>query len=446
MKIVLSSVPYSNPLAVRGETVIVLNPIALGYIAAALKVNKATEDDEVVILEKESLLHNLKTLKEDIIREQPDVLGVSVYIWNYYRAIKLCEMVKEDNPDITIVLGGPQVTYTAGSVLKENPSVDIVVRGEGEVTFCELIEALKKNLSLRPIKGISFRHNNQIIHNPPRPQIQDLDSIPSPYLEGIMDLSLSERLDLFTARGCFYRCAYCIWHQFRKGIGLHSMERVVDELKFVYDRGVKRVIFWDSVFDSPQRAKILCEYISKEGLDSHMLIFQNPWTVTPEQLTMLSRTGAFVICIGVQSMNAESLRMVNRPHNTEQTKKALDYLKESEIPSVVDIILGLPGETLETYKAGVDYIASKGFVISPNILQLLPGSALFKKAVACGLRYQTDPPYMVYATPTMSTEDIVKGFKYTFYAESREIRRRITSSEENPIRLPWREGDSLFGG
>jgi radical SAM superfamily enzyme YgiQ (UPF0313 family) len=445
MKIVLSSVPYSNPLSVKGETLMILNPIALGYLAAAVKSNKATENDDIVILEKESLLHTLKTLAKDIVREQPDVLGISTYIWNYQRVLALCELVKEENPDILIVLGGPQITYTAETTLQENLSVDIAVRGEGEVTFCELLETLKTGSSLNSVRGISFRQNGQVVHTPERLPLQDLDGVPSPYLSGFIDLTLSERLDMFTARGCPYKCAYCVWHRFHKKIAYHSMERVLEELHFAYTRGIKRVTFWDSVFDSPKRARILCDYIAKEGFDFHMLLYQNPWTINPEQLNMLEKTGNFVVVIGVQSLHAEALRISNRPSDVDQIKKALQYLRESGLPSVVDIILGLPGETLETYKKGIDYITSQGFALSTNVLHLLPGSELFEHAQTYSIRCQPYPPYLVYGTCTMSSQDIVKGFKYSFYVENREKYRRIILGKEKPRKHLRRECDPLFG-
>lgn len=193
MKVILCPVPLSNPLAIMGEPRKVCNALALGYLAAALKANKETENDEVVILDREALLHNLKTLTKDIIRHHPDVLGISVYIWNYQRVLHLCKMVKTENPGIIIVLGGPQVTFTADTVL-QNKCVDIIVRGEGEVTFCELIKALKTNASLHTVCGISFKYNNTIVTTPDRQPIQPLDTLPSPYLSGDLDLSLSERL------------------------------------------------------------------------------------------------------------------------------------------------------------------------------------------------------------------------------------------------------------
>jgi len=146
MKIVLCPVSLSNPLSITSGSPKVVNALALGYLASALKANKNTQNDDVIILEREAALYTLKTLKKEILRREPDVLGISVYLWNYQRAIKLCEMIKQDNPAIVTVLGGPQVTYSAEEVLKENPSVDIIVRGEGEITFCALIEALKKDI------------------------------------------------------------------------------------------------------------------------------------------------------------------------------------------------------------------------------------------------------------------------------------------------------------
>jgi radical SAM superfamily enzyme YgiQ (UPF0313 family) len=176
-----------------------------------------------------------------------------------------------------------------------------------------------------------------------------------------------------------------------------------------------------------------------------MLLYQNPWTINPEQLDMLKKTGNFVVVIGVQSMHAEALRVSNRPSNTDQIRKALQYLKESGLPSVVDVILGLPGETLETYKKGIDYITEQGFALSTNVLHLLPGSELFEQATQYKIQCQSDPPYLVYGTYTMSTQDIIKGFKYSFYAENRERYRRIILGKEKPKKQLRKMCDPLFG-
>jgi len=454
MKIVLCPVPLSNPIAVMGESPKIHNALALGCIASALKANKATENEEVIILDREALLHNLDMLKEDILKEQPDVLGISVYIWNYQRVMHLCSMVNQVNPDITIVLGGPQVTYNAEEVLKDNPSVDIIVRGEGEITFCQLIETLKKKenkgnqrSSLKSVRGISFRHHGQIIHTQKRPPVLTLDEIPSPYLTGVLDLSLSELLELETSRGCPYRCAYCIWHRVHKNLCLHSMERVFEQLKFAYDKGIKKVVFWDSVFDLPERGKALCDYVFREGLDLHMTIFLNPWTINPEYLDLLGKTGTFLIDLGVQSMNPETLRLINRSANVDRTKKALTFLKERELEVVCDVILGLPAEPLKSVTAAMDLISKMGFGISVNILQLLPGSLLYETAREHGLVHMAEPPYMVYETSFMSKKELATAFRYGHYVQQRETIRKIIQSGKPERQMnPQRKFDSFFGG
>ena len=446
MKIVLCPVPLLYPLSVMSEPPRIYNALALGYIAAALNTNKTTENEEVKILEKESLLHTLKTLKKDILREQPDILGISVYIWNHQRVMKLCEMVKADAPDITVVLGGPQVTYTAEEVLRDNPSVDIIVRGEGEVTFCELVDALKKGSSLTSVKGITYRHNKQVVSNPDRPPGGGLDEIPSPYLTGILDLSLSEMLELEASRGCPYRCGYCVWHRLHKRVTFYSMERIFEILKFGYDKGIKKVVFWDSIFDSPKRARALCDYILREGLDLYVSIFLDPWSVNGEYLEMIKKVGTFSIDMGVQSMNSETLRLINRPTTVEQTRKALNLLKTYELEPICDIILGLPADTFQTVKAEIDFIASLGFPTNVYFLQLLPGSLLYETADEHGLVYMPEPPHMVYQTDSMSREELGGAFRYTYFARYRERIRRIIQEENSYERLKENPRfDSLFG-
>lgn len=447
MKIVLCPVPLTNPLAVMGEPPRVYNALALGCLASAVKAAKATQNEEVILLDKEALVHNLKTLKKDILRETPDILGISVYIWNHQRVMELCAMVKKENPSIVIVLGGPQVTYNSEEILKENPSVDIIVRGEGEITFCELIETLKKKSSLRSILGITFRHNKKIIQNPDRPPLSNLDEVPSPYLTGILDLSISEQLELETSRGCPYRCAYCIWHRVHKNPSYNTMERVTEQLKFAYDKGIKKVVFWDSVFDLPERRKALCEYISREGIDTHITVFLNPWSINPAYLDQLKKSGNFFIDIGVQSMNPETLQLINRPAHVGRTKKALIQLKNAELEAVCDVILGLPADTFKSVTAEMDLISSLGFGISINVLNLLPGSQLYETAKENGLSHLKDPPYMVYETSTMSKEELAQAFRYGHFVQQREAIRRLIQGKRPDIKVsPHRGLDSLLGG
>ena len=447
MKIVLCPVPLSNPLSVTSGSPKVVHALALGYLASALKANEATQNEDVVLLERESVMHTLATLKKDILCENPDVLGISVYLWNYQRVMKLCTRVKEENPHITIVLGGPQVTYTAEDVLHRNPAVDIVVRGEGEITFCKLIEALKMGTSLESVQGITFRHNTAIVHTPDRPPNCNLDTIPSPYLTGILDLSISEKLDLETSRGCSNRCAYCVWHRVHKKINYHSVQRVFEELKFAHDKGVKEVSFYDSVFDRPERGRALCSLIEEEGLDLRINIFLNIWTITEEYLNILKKSGTFSLDVGVQSMNPETLRLINRSQNVEVTRKALGLLEASELETICDIIFGLPADTVQSVKTEIDSIASHRLTLQTNFLQLLPGSVLYLKADQLGLIHMPEPPYMVYQTPSMSREELIDVFRYSHFVRQKENMRRALESGkiDRGVRLQWRF-DSLFGG
>ena len=439
-------VSLSNPLSITSGSPKVVNALALGYLVSALKANKNTQNEDVIILEREAALYTLKTLKKEILRRGPDVLGISVYLWNYQRAIKLCEMIKKDSPAIVTVLGGPQVTYSAENVLKENPSVDIIVRGEGEITFCALIEALKKDMPLQSVKGITFRHNNTIVQTN-RPPNCNLDAIPSPYLTKTLDLLISEKLDLETSRGCINRCAYCVWHRVYAKINYHSMERVFEELKFAHDTGVKEVSFFDSVFDSPERAEALCTFIQKEGIDLRINIFLNVWSAKPEYLHMLEKSGIFSLDVGIQSMNPETLQLINRPSQVAVTEKALAHLKASGVETVCDIIFGLPADTLKSVKRAIDTIALHRLVLQTNFLQLLPGSALYETAHHYGLVHMPEPPHMVYQTPTMSKKELIDVFQYGHFVRNREnMRRAIESGKvDKGIRLQWRF-DSLFGG
>jgi len=227
-----------NPPYPRGVPESIFIPLGISYLAAFLENNGYS----VNVIDCQVLKPTQRELISELIRIQPDVVGVTSSTLTYEPALEIIKTAKEACPNCRTILGGPHVTVMDKQTLKEQPEVDIVVRGEGEQTMLELAELISKsNLTkLGDVAGITFRKNGQIIRTPNRPFIQNLDELPHPAFK---HLQLSKYrifgkkyLPIITSRGCPFQCTFCLasrmcGKQFRG----RSPRNVVDELEWLRD-------------------------------------------------------------------------------------------------------------------------------------------------------------------------------------------------------------------
>lgn len=220
--------------------------LSVGALAAYARAHPLLQPPPVV--EIESFLigepgrddHNDEDILQTILLHKPDVVGFSCYIWNVERISHVTQVLSIVAPEITIVWGGPEVGFTPTEVLDANGGVDVVVRGEGEETFVELLAALShKTSGLNRVAGIAFRDSGAVRLTPPRAPIADLDAVPSPYLSGVLDLPLGlhrAHVALESYRECPRRCGFCVSPGRPR---YFSTERVRRELAFCFEQDVE---------------------------------------------------------------------------------------------------------------------------------------------------------------------------------------------------------------
>src|SRR5665647_47889 len=186
---------------------------------------------------------SIPDIMAEIYQLQPDVLGFSCYIWNIKTILEICADFKQVSPHTLVILGGPEVSYDAEQVLHDNPFIDYVVRGEGELSFQELLMALHAGHTIHNIKGISYRVGEEIHRNPERELIANLDVIPFPYLEGLDELD--DKIVYYeSSRGCPFNCSYCLSSTI-KGIRYFSIDRVKSDLTLILRHQVREIKFVD---------------------------------------------------------------------------------------------------------------------------------------------------------------------------------------------------------
>ncbi len=347
----------------------------------------------------------------EIYLQQPAVLAFSCYIWNIEPILRICDDYKKAAPATVIILGGPEVSFDAGSILKQNPGVDLVVSGEGETVLTELLAALDGQLALGSIPGITYRdYQNRICSNSPREELPDLDDLPFAYAHDWDDLT--DRIVYYeSSRGCPFRCSYCLSAS-SSGVRTLSLERVKSDLDVLLSLPVREIKFVDRTFNlNEKRARAIMEHIlsSPNRVMAHFEIDASLFSDVMLDFLAAVPPGRFNFEIGIQSTYQPALQAVNRKQDWERLRQNITRLITSaNIHIHLDLIAGLPGEDLARFKKSFDMVYNlRPHMLQLGFLKILKGSPLEQDSERLGYVFQSHPPYQVISTPFLDFGDII---------------------------------------
>lgn len=393
MNIVLATQHHSrSPQAV---------PLAGAFLAAALTA------DEVLAVSCHVTLCDLfpdiplDTAVDTILSLGPDAIGVSVYVWNRNQALELARALKQRRPELALFAGGPEPSEDPRPFLGGG-LFDFVVVGEGEITFMEAMATLQEGRPVTEIHGVATLID-EIISLEKRHPTALLDTLPSPLLTGVIDLSRSTGMLWQLSRGCDFGCTYCCDTAGVKGTRRFSLDRVEAELRLLARSGVSQVFVLDSTFNrDPDRAKRILRLIRKHTPHIHFHFEVRNEFIDREQAQLF----AAITCslqIGLQSANPKVLTGVGRKLDRKDFIERIGFLNETGVIFGFDLIYGLPGDTLDGFRKSVDF----ALALYPNHLDIfplaiLPGAPLAKCAARLGLQHLPDPPYTLIESPTFS--------------------------------------------
>ena len=383
-------------------------PLSLYYLKAY--ANKELADGVEIAIKDYSSEEASNLIIYDLLKDSPDVIGFSCYIWNVQKVLGLTHLLKKLNPALKIVLGGPQVTPIADAVLTENEWVDVIVRGEGEQTFAELLKYyLHDHLKIEEIEGISYRADGKIQSNQSRALIANLDDIPSPFKEGVEGKSYEILIE--TQRGCPFECGFCSYHKNFKSVRRFPLERVKKDLNYLLRAGVKRLFLADPTFNlDPKRAKEILEYIGSINKSTYINTELRAELLDRETVDLAEKAGVKFLEIGLQTTDPVTLKNIGRETNLNKFENGIKLLKNSNIQYVIQLIIGLPGDDLNTFKNSMDYVLN----LAPDKLQvfelqLLPGSAIYDNADQYEMLFHLAPPHHIIQNKTFSYIEIIKA-------------------------------------
>jgi len=366
-------------------------PIGLEYIAASIK----KEVDKVWIIDMESEKYSLQHFIDTL---HPDLIGITMSATDHKEGLRLAKIAKDNN--ITTVLGGYHPTAISDELLS-HPQVDIVVRGEGELTMKELI----KKSSPEDILGVSYKKNGKIFHNPDRPPIENLDSLPFParYLrrhkyKDRMNNNGREMDVITMSRGCWGRCSFCCEPYMSKGrMQFRSPENIIKELFEIvsFHKGKPLQIFvTDPHFmGDPKGIDKLCDLLQKHKLDINFSVMTRVDSIVrhPKLVKKICNSGIISYELGFESPNQEDLNNVKKGTTLEMQKRAVKILRGNGADVSGTFVIGLPGHDEEEIKQFPVYAKKIGLMnCAFGIVTPFPKTEFYEKLEKDGLIFECD--------------------------------------------------------
>lgn len=406
-------------------------PINLTYIASYL----TDLNVEVKILDTKVKNLNNSQIQKKIKKFKPDIVGISVFVSAALEISNtIAKIVKEVNPNCIVVFGGRHPTFEPDSTINTN-EVDIVVRGEGELTFRELI--IKG--TPEDIKGISYKSNGKVIHNPERPLIKDFENIKFP----VRELTKKNKYKMFTvrletvetSRGCPYKCKFCTTHIFNNQLWRpRPVEKIITELKIISrNRKITDIFFVDdNLTVNPSRIENLCDRIieckQKKEINDFKFFAQirvDSIVKAPQMVRKMTKAGFWAVFIGIESVNEESLREIRKGFKFKKVIEALKILHENNIVIIGNLIIGIDlNESEEEIIKEIKYMRNVDVdLVSFVLLTPFPGSDTLKELDEQGLVITKDWSKYTVFYPVIKTHQLTPKQLYDLlYFSFRELK------------------------
>jgi anaerobic magnesium-protoporphyrin IX monomethyl ester cyclase len=388
-------------------------PLALLYIKAYLVEHVGFAPDAIDLTE-----FGQDTPRDEIVtrivERKPDVLGLSCYVWNIRTLMAVASDVKKRLPGCRIVIGGPEVGPVAQSVLEANDAVDVVVKSEGEIPFAQIVDQLTMCDCLSVVSGICYRDGDRIVDTGEAQPLKDLNLLASPHLPSYVDYT-GRIVCIETQRGCVFRCNFCFYN---KDYSIRNrrfdLDRVKEEILFWLGHDIKSLYLMDPVFNLyADRAKEICRFIAEHNHRGTEVQAEVWAEFIDDELASLMQAANFTFLeVGLQTTDSNVLATIERRLKLQKFLDGIGYLKEHGLDFELQLIYGLPGETVRTFRKSLDFAATLDpprLAVFP--LMVLPGTELWRKAEAFQLQAEPDPPYYVMSHFSMPPEDIEYGWK-----------------------------------
>lgn len=413
-------------------------PLGLAYLASAL----TEAGNEVKILDLVVFPYSRAMLKTVLQKFKPQMAGLTAVTMTFGSAMAVTRDIKNLNPDILTVMGGPHVTFCARETLGEHGELDVLVLGEGERTIVDLCRAVDAGRDLSTVDGIVFRKDSEICTTASRDPIADLDELPDPARE-LLPLgryrALGMPISLTTSRGCPFKCIFCVG---RKMVGTRvryrSPVKVVDEMEYLNSLNFHQINLADDLFTANRKHCLaVCKEIINRRLELRWTSFARVDTVSEEILASMKAAGCSAVSFGVESGNAQILQAIKKGITRDQVIAAVEMCRRTGVTAHASFILGLPGETPQTIRETMDFgeqLKELGLSYGFHLLAPFSGTEIRTNSDDYGIKILTDDWSQYHANRAIvetsevdrrSLDDIVIGWEDEYTLLLGDIRERM---------------------
>jgi anaerobic magnesium-protoporphyrin IX monomethyl ester cyclase len=360
-------------------------PLGLAYLAAVLE----KEEIEVKIVDCNASKLSWLDLESEIKKTHPDVIGVTAITPFFYETLHVAKLAKGIDEGVTTVVGGPHVTFMVEETFYHHSEIDVIVRGEGEQTFLDLIKCLEKDGNLSEVDGIAFRRNDEIVQTNPQTPI-NVNDLPFPAyhllpMEKYYFTILGKFATILSSRGCPYKCTFCSEWRFWRHYRTREPKSIVDEMELLHKRyGRDSIWFGDDCFNvNHNHIQGICDEIIERDLNiSWFYQGRADFLIRyKDLLPEMRKAGNLMVQIGVETSKNEEMRLFRKGLTIDQVKLAVDLLKKHDIVSQGLIIIGTRNDDANSIIHKVRYMKwlDVDFPIF-TIYTPFPGSDVYEEA------------------------------------------------------------------
>jgi len=334
-------------------------------------------------------------ISAEILKKNPSVIGIGIYIWNRIQSFELIERLKKQSPEIKIIIGGPEISFDEPDF--QDDSIFALISGEAEKKWVDALEHIENNQSPAPETLKRWSSYGE-----------DLPLLELPYLEEDLP-ALQNRMVYFeTSRGCPYLCSFCL-SALDRSVRYFKDEEIEGQIEFLINGGVRQIKFVDRTFNlKPKRMKELISRLSSyKGASFHFEVVGDILTADLTEFLKTVPEGMFQFEIGVQTTTEPVQANIQRKQDNRKLLENLKSLIEADkIHLHCDLIFGLPGETLQELLNSFETIASlKPHELQLGFLKFLPGAPIRKDISEHEYQYQTSPPYEFISHKNLSAQE-----------------------------------------
>jgi radical SAM superfamily enzyme YgiQ (UPF0313 family) len=337
-------------------------PLGVYYLAGYVK----SKGFEVDVLDANAMNLSNEEIIKYMVDNKFNVLGISATTVSFNRSLKLAREVKEMDPDFPVIIGGSHISSNQSTTM-ERKAFDYGVVGEGEETLAELLDCLQSCKPLKGVKGVIYRENGEIVTNPKREHIKDINTIPFPAYELVRDFRLyrssifaAKKLPnsgIITMRGCPNACTYCDNTVFGHKIRFRSPENIADEIELLVKKyGIKEISFMDDTFTTKRDLV----YQTFEILNKRNI--KIPWTcvtrvdfVDKELLEFMKNNGCWMISVGIESGEPAILKELRKNISLNDARNVIEMANKIGIKTNGFFMIGHPNETIESIEKTIEF-------------------------------------------------------------------------------------------